>query len=81
MKALSLTFSSISANLDDEISAAFKMFDIDENGYISTDELQSVLMRIDKNITMAEINAMIRETDTDGDGFINFEEFAKMMKA
>lgn len=32
-----------------------------------------------ENMTMAEVQAMIKEADTDGSGEIDFEEFKKIM--
>lgn len=45
----------LESNLEEEIEAAFKMFDQDSNGFISTEELRSVLTRIDKSVTVEEV--------------------------
>ena len=62
-----------------EILAAFKVFDKDGNGFISAEELRHVMTDLDQTITDEEVDEMIREADIDGDGQINYEEFAKMM--
>ena len=43
------------------------------------DEL--VRQKGDECLTDEELDEMIRAADTDGDGQINFDEFAKMMEA
>ena len=68
------------SNPDDEIYAAFKVFDKDGNGFISPAELRHVLMHIGEKLTDDEIDEMIREADVDGDGSINYEEFVAMMQ-
>ncbi|KXJ22231.1 Calmodulin [Exaiptasia diaphana] len=52
---------------------AFSLFDKDENGLISGDELKFVLDGMGCNITDDSIEDMIKEADIDGDGCINFE--------
>ena len=32
-----------------------------------------------ENVTMDEVDEMIKEADLDGDGYINYEEFVKMI--
>jgi calcium-dependent protein kinase len=66
---------------------AFRVFDKDGNGVITPDELQEVLGHDEGkavsgqfNRTKDDIEKIIKECDTDGDGCINFEEFLAMMK-
>ncbi|BBN11889.1 calcium-binding protein CML [Marchantia polymorpha subsp. ruderalis] len=64
----------------EELRAAFHVFDIDKNNQISADELHQVLKRLgEQSLTMEECCRMINSVDSDGDGFVNFEEFEKMM--
>ncbi|XP_075507643.1 uncharacterized protein LOC142544485 [Primulina tabacum] len=64
---------------DDDLREAFNLFDQDQNGYISADELQQVMLRFGEVLTDEEIVEMIREADLDGDGQVNYDEFVKMM--
>ncbi|XP_073105606.1 calmodulin-2 isoform X2 [Elaeis guineensis] len=55
---------------EEELREAFKVFDKDQNGFISA-----------ANPTDEEINEMIREADIDGDGQVNYDDFVMMMLA
>ncbi|ORX46319.1 calmodulin [Hesseltinella vesiculosa] len=62
-----------------ELRQAFQVFDKDGNNYISKDELRQVMDSVGEKLTQAQLEEMIQEADTDGDGRINYEEFVKMM--
>jgi len=64
---------------EEEIKEAFKVFDKDNNGFISAAELRHVMTSLGEKLTDEEVDEMIREADVDGDGRINYEEFVKMM--
>jgi len=64
---------------DDEIREAFFVFDKDGDGYISSSELRQVMLTLGEQLTDAEVDEMIREADTDGDGRVCYEEFVRMM--
>jgi calcium-dependent protein kinase len=63
------------------IWAAFRTFDKDGDGFITKSELRCMIE--DSSSTEAaierEVNQLIKEVDTNGDGQISFEEFQKMM--
>ncbi|KAG8485504.1 hypothetical protein CXB51_019051 [Gossypium anomalum] len=63
----------------DELKEAFKVFDRDQDGFISANELRQVMMNMGERLTMEEAEQMIREADLDGDGVVSFDEFARMM--
>ncbi|KAK3139255.1 hypothetical protein QOZ80_5AG0380290 [Eleusine coracana subsp. coracana] len=69
------------AGADDELREAFHVFDQDQNGYISRDELRHVLENLGEKLSDEELVEMLREADVDGDGQINYNEFAKVMMA
>ena len=68
------------ANLtsQEKLHAAFKMFDKDGGGSISTDEIKQVLS-FGQNLDEAVIQQIINQVDENGDGEISYEEFATMM--
>ncbi|KAK1285581.1 putative calcium-binding protein CML25 [Acorus calamus] len=65
---------------DHELREAFRVFDADENGYISAEELRRVLVGLGHGeCGLRECARMIRGVDRDGDGRVDFEEFRSMM--
>ncbi|EFN51276.1 hypothetical protein CHLNCDRAFT_59820 [Chlorella variabilis] len=62
-----------------ELMEAFKVFDKDGNGFISAAELRHVMTNLGEKLTEEEVDEMIREADTDGDGQVDYNEFVKMM--
>jgi calmodulin len=56
--------------------AAFRMFDKDGSGLVSSEELSEILSAGGS----ADFESMIKEYDDNGDGQISFDEFATMMK-
>ena len=59
------------ADSEEEIRAAFKVFDRDNNGSISAAELRQVMASIGENLTEAEIDLIMSEVDRDGNGTID----------
>ena len=45
----------------------------DGNSYISAAELRHVMTNLGEKLTEEEVDQMIREADTDGDGQVNYE--------
>ena len=64
---------------EDELIDAFKVFDRDDNGKISAHELRYVMLSSGEDLTEQVIQEMVLEADTDGDGFIDYEEFVRIM--
>ncbi|TYH89063.1 hypothetical protein ES332_D01G233000v1 [Gossypium tomentosum] len=66
---------------DSDLAKAFKVFDLNGDGFISCEEVQSVLVRLglwdEKN--GKDCRNMICFYDTNLDGMIDFEEFKNMM--
>lgn len=52
----------------------FKRFDANGDGKISSSELGEALKTLG-SVTANEVQRMMAEIDTDGDGFISFQEF------
>lgn len=63
---------------NNKLQTAFKMFDKDGGGSISTDEIKQVLS-FGQNLDEAVIQQIINQVDANGDGEISYEEFAAMM--
>lgn len=64
---------------DDDVREAFRVFDVDGNGFISTEELLNVATNLGEALTIEEANEMIRVADNDGDGLINYNDFINLM--
>ncbi|OEL16243.1 putative calcium-binding protein CML16 [Dichanthelium oligosanthes] len=65
--------------LEAELRAAFDVYDANGDGRITAAELGKVLARIGEGCSAEECERMIASVDVDGDGFVGFEEFKKMM--
>lgn len=63
---------------NNKLHTAFKMFDKDGGGSISTDEIKQVLS-FGQNLDEAVVQQIIEQVDKNGDGEISYEEFAAMM--
>lgn len=66
-------------DLESDIREAFRIFDKDGNGIISAAELRHVMTNLGEKLTDDEVDEMLREADIDGDGEINYQEFARMI--
>lgn len=62
-----------------ELKEAFELYDINKNGLISSAELHQILTQLGEICTEADCVKMIQTVDSDGDGYVNFEEFKSMM--
>ncbi|XP_026463249.1 calcium-binding protein E63-1-like isoform X2 [Ctenocephalides felis] len=65
-------------DVNKDLRSAFKVFDRDGNGYISRDELRTAMEMIGENVTEQQVTELMTLADTDKDGRINFEEFARL---
>ncbi|KAF7705152.1 hypothetical protein HF521_020438 [Silurus meridionalis] len=60
-----------------ELRDAFKQFDIDGDGEITTEELKLAMNKLlGENMSHKEIDSVVREVDNNGDGTVDFEELA-----
>ncbi|KZV40263.1 calcium-binding allergen Ole e 8-like [Dorcoceras hygrometricum] len=62
-----------------ELREAFELYDQDHDGRISAAELHLILTRLGENCSVGDCAGMIKSVDSDGDGFVSFDEFKKMM--
>ena len=58
---------------EEEIREAFRVFDKDGTGYISSADLRHVMANLGEKLTDQEIDKMMRQVDVDGDGQVNIE--------
>ncbi|OMP07050.1 Calcium-binding EF-hand [Corchorus olitorius] len=67
---------------EEDMKDAFNVFDQNGDGFISVDELRSVLVSLGlkQGKTIEDCKRMIMKVDADGDGRVNFKEFKQMMK-
>ena len=59
---------------------AFKIFDKDNSGTISLDEMKKILLKYTTDFTESEIEEIFKLIDTDQNGFISYAEFADVWK-
>jgi calmodulin len=59
---------------------AFDMFDDDNSGFITVNEIYRVMRNNGYEMPMEEIKAMVADLDDDNSGHITFDEFMKFMK-
>lgn len=66
---------------ENKLRAAFAMFDKDNSGTISAEEIRQVLCFGSANALSVEaVDAIIKQVDENGDGDIQFDEFVTMMQ-
>ncbi|XP_059146695.1 calmodulin-A-like [Physella acuta] len=58
---------------------AFALFDKDGDGQITATELGIIMQSLGHKHTQADLERMIAEADTDGNGTVEFKEFMDMM--
>ncbi|KAL6215051.1 hypothetical protein ACLB2K_014482 [Fragaria x ananassa] len=66
---------------ESDLVKAFNVFDVNGDGYISCEELDSVLRRLGvmEENSSRDCRSMIHEYDTNLDGMLDFQEFKHMM--
>ena len=66
-------------NNQQEILEAFRIFDGDGSGSISAEELKHIMTTLGERMTEDEINELLKEADTNGDGVIDYKEFTNVL--
>ncbi|KAI8526205.1 hypothetical protein RHMOL_Rhmol13G0290800 [Rhododendron molle] len=68
-------------DLESDLAKAFKVYDLNGDGVISCEELQSVLSQLGfwNEHCGGDCRSMIKRYDTNSDGVLDFEEFKNMM--
>jgi len=66
---------------EDQIKEAFKVFDRNGSGFIEVAELKHVLTTLGEKLSVQEVDGVMKEADSDGDGKINLQDFLRVMKS
>jgi centrin-1 len=62
------------------ITTIFGYFDLDNSGKVSIRNLKKIAQEIGENLSDDELKEIMEEADRDGDGYIGFEDFFRIMK-
>ncbi len=57
----------------EELKEAFRIYDKEGNGYITTDVLKEILSEIDPELTADDLDNIVEEVDEDGSGTLDFD--------
>ncbi|XP_071540076.1 troponin C, isotype gamma-like [Panulirus ornatus] len=63
----------------EELKEAFRLYDREGNGYITTSTLKEILKELDNKLTDEDLDGIVEEIDEDGSGTVDFDEFMEMM--
>ncbi|KAK4301099.1 hypothetical protein Pmani_026735 [Petrolisthes manimaculis] len=63
----------------EELREAFRMYDKEGNGYITTQTLKEILKELDNKLSDDDLDNIVEEIDEDGSGTVDFDEFMEMM--
>lgn len=66
-------------DVEADLRAAFLVFDRDGNGFITRDELKTGMQIMGESLSDRDLDELLRATDLDQDGKINYEEFIKTL--
>ena len=80
LKIMAIRLKNIKEDEDKYLKSIFSYLDRNKNGLISIHELRYIVIHSSKEISENDIEIIMKEADTDGDGFISFEEFMSIMK-
>jgi len=67
------------ADSEEELREAFRVFDKNQDGFISSAELRHVMTNLGEKLSDEEVDDMIKEADIDGDGMVNYHEFVTIL--
>jgi calmodulin len=62
-----------------ELKEAFRIYDKNANGYITTGQLREIIAELDSRLSKEDLDGIIEEIDEDGSGTMDFDEFCGMM--
>lgn len=59
--------------MQEELREAFRLYDREGNGYITTATLKEILAALDDKLGPEDLDGIIAEIDTDGSGTVDFD--------
>jgi len=59
--------------MQEELKEAFRLYDREGNGYITTATLREILAALDDKLGPEDLDGIIAEIDTDGSGTVDFD--------
>ena len=62
-----------------ELREIFRVLDKDKKGEVNVSELRWILKNLGDDLTEEDIDDMIADVDTDGSGWVDYDEFAHLM--
>ena len=62
-----------------ELKEAFRVYDKEGQGFITTTQLRDIISELDPNLTQEDLDGIIEEIDEDGSGTMDFDKFCQMM--
>jgi calmodulin len=62
-----------------ELKEAFRVYDKEGEGFITTGTLREIIGELDPRLTTDDLDGIIEEIDEDGSGTMDFDEFCQMM--
>merc|ERR1712184_55863 len=62
-----------------ELKEAFRVYDKEGQGFITTLQLREIISELDQGLTDDALDGIIEEIDEDGSGTMDFNEFCEMM--
>ena len=68
----------LEAEIEDEIKQLYRVFDVENKGYVTAKDLKTVLITLNPRITDDDVEEIIMDADTDQDGVLVYEEFVYM---
>jgi Ca2+-binding EF-hand superfamily protein len=68
-----------SSNPDETLRNAFQVFDSDGDGTISAKEIREVMWEMGECIDEGDIAGVMGDIDANGDGRVDYDEFAKVV--
>ena len=80
LKIMAKRLKDIKEDEDRHLKNLFSSLDRNNNGLISIHEIRYIVTHSSENISEKDIETIMKEADTDGDGLISFEEFMTIMK-